>query len=255
MKIVSWNINGIRSGEKKFLEFIKNFSPDILMVQEVRADPDELSLFLKLIPKFQVFFNPSKRPGWSGTAVYYKTSFEFDEISRLSNNEILDSEGRMIFMRIKDIYLFNFYTPNGSTGEERLKFKLKYYDEIFKHMRKLIKMNFKIIIGGDLNVAYQDIDVHEKLLYPVRSSILPEERAWFKKMLGLGFIDTFRIFEKEGGHYSWWHMRDLKRRKNRGIRFDYFLVTKNLKKKVKGAEIKKEVFGSDHCPVVLDIKV
>jgi len=255
MLIISWNINGIRSAEKQFIDFINSYSPDVLMLQEVRANPDDLSFFIKYIPGYEVIFNPSNRPGWSGTAIYYKTSLNPDYVGLKFNNKILESEGRGIILKKSKLIIINFYTPNGESSEERLNFKLKYYDEIRKFSQACIKKNYKVIIGGDLNVAYDNRDVHPELAKIIRSSILPEERAWFKQMLDIGMVDSFRIFNQKEDFYTWWHMADRKRKKNRGYRFDYFLVSHDLEKSVIKADILKDVYGSDHCPVTLEIKL
>ncbi len=255
MKIFSWNVNGLRSTEKEFIKFIKTKKPDILMIQELRAYPDQLSFFLKSIPNYKVLFNPADRPGYSGTAIYYKNSIKFEKVSSVTSDEILNLEGRTIYCRIGDLYIFNFYTPNGTSSEERLKFKLDFYSHILNLIRGLINKNKSVIIGGDLNVAATELDLYAPKKNLNHSGFLESERKWFTDMLKLGFIDTFRMFEKEGGHYTWWHMRDPERKKNHGWRFDYFLVSKKLKNKVKSSRILKNVFGSDHCPIMLDIDI
>ncbi|MDD3648435.1 MAG: exodeoxyribonuclease III [Candidatus Dojkabacteria bacterium] len=253
MKIVSWNVNGLRSTEKPFLEFIAKKNPDILMIQELRAHPDLLNLFLKVVPGYKVLFNPAKRPGYSGTAVYYTDRLNIESITSKLDSQILSSEGRTIELTLNDIKILNFYTPNGTGKEERLAFKLKFYKEITNYIKELLKSGFSIVIGGDLNVAATELDLYAPKENQNRSGFLPKERIWFKEFLQLGFIDTFRLFEKQGGFYTWWHMRDPKRKKNRGWRFDYFLISKNLKYRIKGSKILKNVFGSDHCPIELSL--
>lgn len=255
MKLISWNVNGLRSAEKHFLKFISEESPDILMLQELRAHPDQLQFFLKFIPGYKVEFNPSERRGYSGTALYYKEEIPFDEVTSRTGNRILDSEGRTIVCTLGNLIIINFYTPNGTSSEERLKFKLKFYDAITDYLRELLKKKHSVIVGGDINVAHTELDLYAPKENKNRSGFLPVERDWFSDLLKLGFLDTFRMFEKSGGHYTWWHMRDPKRKKNRGWRFDYFLVSKDLKRKVKDAKILRDVLGSDHCPILLEVNV
>ena len=255
MKLVSWNVNGLRSAEKQFLEFMQDENPDVMMIQELRAHPDQLQFFLKFIPGYGVEFNPSGRPGYGGTALYYKEKTPFDEVTSRTGNKILDSEGRTIICKLGDLIIINFYTPNGTSSEERLKFKLKFYDSISNYLQKLLAKKLFVIVGGDINVAHREIDLYAPKENQNRSGFLQEERDWFSDLLKIGFTDTFRMFEKDGGHYSWWHMRDPKRKMNKGWRFDYFLVSKDLKKKVKRAKILKDVFGSDHCPILLEVEI
>jgi exodeoxyribonuclease-3 len=251
MKIYSWNVNSLRSCENSFLNFLKEYSPDIVGIQELRAHPDQLSFFLKFVDGYKAIFNNSGRPGYAGTALYYKDTLDVKEVTDRVGNEILDSEGRIIKIVVEDISVFNFYTPNGASSEERLKFKLQYYDEMLKLSRDLLNRGEKVIVGGDLNVGHTQKDVYLK--YCNKSGCLPEERKWFDDMLSLGFIDSFRIFEKRGGFYTWWNLIDPKREKNNGWRFDYFLVSDNLKDRVKSAGILKDVYGSDHCPICVEI--
>lgn len=254
MKIVSWNINGLRSAEEHFLRFIDSEQPDLLLLQEIRAHPDQLSFFLKFIPNYKVELNPSGRPGYGGTAVYYKETLFLDNLSNSVGNEFLDSEGRSIFCKLKNIFIFNFYVPNGNRSKERLNYKMNFYKSIKDCATELLKENVPVIIGGDFNVAHTELDLFAPKTSK-NSGFLPEEKKWFSDLLEIGFIDTFRMFEKGGGHYTWWHLRDPKRDKNMGWRYDYFLVSKNLESKVKRSEILKNVFGSDHCPIECEIEV
>ncbi len=251
MKIYSWNVNSLRSYEDKYLQFLKEYQPDIVAIQELRATEDQLSFFLKFVEGYSTLFNDSGRPGYAGTAMYYKSSLDLKEITKCTGNKILDTEGRVIMMKVGDIIIFNFYTPNGSASEERLKFKLQYYEEILKLSKELIAQGENVIVGGDLNVGHTHDDLYLKNCKT--SGFLPEERKWFDDMLDIGFVDSFRMFQKGGGYYTWWHMRDPKREKNNGWRFDYFLISKNLKDRIKGAGICRNVYGSDHCPIWIEV--
>ncbi len=251
MKIYSWNVNSLRSYEDKYLQFLKDYQPDIVGIQELRATEDQLSFFLKFVDGYSTLFNDSGRPGYAGTAMYYKNTLDVKEITNKVGNEILETEGRVIKIKVRDITIFNFYTPNGNSSESRLKFKLQYYDEILKLVKPMIENGEKVIVGGDLNVGHTHDDMYLKDCK--MSGFLPEERRWFDDMLDIGMVDSFRMFQKGSGYYSWWHMRDPKREKNNGWRFDYFLVSKNIEKDIKGAGILKEVYGSDHCPIWVEV--
>lgn len=251
MKIYSWNVNSLRSCENNFLDFLNDYSPDMVGIQELRAHPDQLSFFLKFADGYKSIFNDSGRPGYAGTALYYKDTLDVKEVTDNIGNEILDTEGRVTKIVVGDISIFNFYTPNGSSSEERLKFKLQYYDEVLKLSKELLDKGEKVVVGGDLNVGHTQKDLYLK--YCNKSGCLPEERKWFDDMLNLGFIDSFRMFEQGGGFYTWWNLIDPKREKNHGWRFDYFLISENLKDSVKGAGILKDVYGSDHCPIWVEI--
>lgn len=251
MKIYSWNVNSLRSCENKFLQFVKDYQPDIVGIQELRANPNQLSFFLRYLDGYTSIFNDSGRPGYAGTAVYYKNPLDIKEVSNTIGNEILETEGRIIKIVIGDITYFNFYTPNGSASDDRLKFKLMYYSEILKLVKPMIKNGEKVIVGGDLNVGHTHDDMYLKDCKA--SGFLPEERKWFDDILDIGMVDSFRMFQKGNGYYTWWHMRDPKREKNNGWRFDYFLISDNLKDRVKSAGILKDVYGSDHCPISVEI--
>jgi exodeoxyribonuclease-3 len=249
MKLYSWNVNSLRACEDQFLKFIKKYEPDIIGLQELRAHPDQLSFFLKSIQGYNSFFHDSGRPGYAGTALYYKDSLPVTEVTNDPGDPFLCAEGRVIKIQIKDLNIYNFYTPNGNSSEKRLKYKLKYYSHILALTEQSIERKEKVIIGGDLNVAHTQRDLYLK--NPRSSGFLPEERKWFSNMLKAGLTDSFRKFNKEGGNYTWWHFRDKERKLNNGWRFDYFLVSKNIK--IKGAGILKDVFGSDHCPIWVEI--
>jgi exodeoxyribonuclease III len=255
MKLFSWNVNSLRNAEARFLEFLDNHQPDMVMIQELRAFPDQLNFFLRQIPGYEALFNPCTRPGYSGTALYYKTDLALKEVTPLTGIQILDDEGRTIISKFNNTYIINFYTPNGSSREERLQYKLQFYQQAKIYIAGLLQQGNSVILGGDLNVAPTEIDLYSPAQNKNRSGFLPAERNWFADLEKLGMSDTFRMFEKGPGFYSWWHLRDPKREQNRGWRFDYFLVSDDIKEKVKSATILKDVYGSDHCPIGLEIEL
>ncbi|MEI7578897.1 MAG: exodeoxyribonuclease III [bacterium] len=250
MLVISWNVNSLRNCEKAFLAFLHDYEPDIVMIQELRAHPDQLSFFLQMVPGYQVFFNDSGRPGYSGTAIYYKNSLNVQEISKHTGNEILDTEGRTIKLVLPDYTIYNFYTPNGTGNENRLAFKLEFYQEMLLLLQSEVALGKKVIFGGDLNVAATAIDLYNPSANQAHSGYLAVERKWFADILKLGFVDTFRLYEKRDSFYSWWNLRDPKRENNQGWRFDYLLTSANIPlSNIIDAKIYREVFGSDHCPV------
>ncbi len=253
MKLVSWNVNSLRSAESNFLKFIEKEQPEILMLQEVRAHPDQLSIFLQIIPGYNVQHNYSGRLGYGGTALYYKSGLQPSLLTTVTGQKILDDEGRTILLVANGLAIINFYVPNGNRNEERLQYKLKFYDCAANFIRKLKDKYDSIIVGGDFNVASTELDLFSPKTNKKRSGFLSEEKAWFNSLLDMGLLDSFRLFNTKGGNYTWWHMRDPERKNNKGWRFDYFLVSKILKDKIWKAEILKNVFGSDHCPILLEI--
>lgn len=253
MKIVSWNVNGIRSAEKEVISFLENFQPDILFLQELRAHPNDLNFFLKMVSEYEVKFNPAKRAGYSGTAVYYRKKVNGQVFNQVGS-DILDREGRTMKIKMGNVILFNLYVPNGNASSQRLQYKLEFLKELSTVSKALINKDKFVVIGADMNVARTKKDTYRPETAKRSSGFLPVERELFKELLEVGLIDSFRLFEKEGGHYTWWSFDDKDRMKNHGWRFDYFLVSENLVPKVKHSEIMKDVYGSDHCPIILEIE-
>lgn len=254
MLIASWNINGIRSAEQKLLDFIDGFKPDFLLLQEVRASINDLSLFLRYIPQYRLEFNYSGHPGYGGTALYYKENAPLEKVSCSTGEGILDNEGRSMIVQLGDLNILNFYVPNGSRGGERLSYKIDFYKSIIRYAKDLVDKRCSVVIGGDLNVAHTEKDLYCPAANKNHSGFLPVERELFNEILGIGFLDSFRIFSSDGGCYTWWHMRDPKRERNNGWRFDYFLVSRQLEGRVRRSTILKDVFGSDHCPILLELE-
>lgn len=255
MKLVSWNVNGLRSAEDPFLAFVAEHQPDVLMLQEVRAFPEQLSIFVQAIPGYSVVFHPAEKAGYSGTAIYYKDSAPLEDVRRLKENPTLDAEGRTLVAHIGKTSIINSYSPNGTSGEVRLSFKLNFYEELTRYIQHLRTAGREVILGGDLNVAHTERDLYDPRSNMNHSGFLQAERAWIDNLLQNGFYDSFRLFQEEAGHYSWWHMRDPKRLANRGWRFDYFLVSEGLRDKVTGASILKDIYGSDHAPILLEVEM
>ncbi|MBF0485189.1 MAG: exodeoxyribonuclease III [Candidatus Omnitrophica bacterium] len=252
MKLISWNVNGIRAVHKKgFLDWFKKESPDILCLQETKAEKDQLDESLLNISGYESFWCSAEKKGYSGVALYSKKkplSVEYGFGLRE-----FDTEGRIIMADYEDFVLFNIYFPNGSAGNKRVPFKLSFYDAFLKKALKLKKSGRHVIVCGDVNTAHEEIDLARPKENVKNTGFLPEERAWVTQFVNAGFMDTFRHFYKEGGHYSWWDYKTGARARDIGWRIDYFFVDKDFLPHLKKAFILKDVLGSDHCPVGIEI--
>ncbi len=249
MNIVSWNVNGIRAVIRNgFLGWHQEYKPDILCLQEIKALPEQLEENVVNLPNYHCYWNPAKRKGYSGTATFSK--YEPMEII-LNPLSLCRDEGRIIQTNFKDFILFNIYFPNGQKDDERLKFKLDFYDAFFEYAKDLISRGKKLVVCGDYNTAHKEIDLKNPKSNEKRSGFLPIEREYLDRMLNMGFIDTFRYFHKDEIKYTWWSYRFKAREKNVGWRIDYFMVTKNMVANVKDSKILDDVYGSDHCPIEL----
>lgn len=250
MKILSWNVNGIRAIYKKgFLEWFLKEKSDILCLQEIKVEEDKIPKEIKEIPGYFSYFNSAQKKGYSGTAIYTKAKPKKME-TKIGFKQF-DDEGRFLRLDFKDFILIDFYIPHGGRDKENLNYKLKFYEYLMKYLKKI--KNKPIILAGDFNIAHQEIDLARPRDNKNNIMFTSAERRKIDKILDLGFIDTFRQFYKEGGHYSWWAYFSFARRKNIGWRIDYFFVSKLLERKLKNAFILDKVTGSDHCPVGIEI--
>lgn len=253
MKIISWNVNGIRAAQKKgFLDWLKKESPDIACIQETKAHPDQLDRELLNPPGYQVFWNSAEKKGYSGVATFTKKKPL--QVSTGFKIPHFDSEGRVLMTEYPEFVLFNIYFPNGGRGPERVKYKLEFYDELLKIVQKLKAGGKKVIVSGDYNTAHQPIDLARPEENKTTSGFLPEERAWLDKWIANGQVDIFRKFNQKPEQYTWWDMKTFARKRNVGWRIDYHFVTQNLVDSVKNATVHMETEGSDHCPVGLELK-
>lgn len=253
MKLISWNVNGIRACQKKgFLDFIDNQKPDILCIQETKADKEQLEPILHKPFGLNSFWSSAVKKGYSGVATYSKKRPQ--EVTYGIEISKFDSEGRFVITKFPQFLLYNIYFPNGASSDERHFYKMEFLNEMLVHLKKKLKEGEKIIVVGDYNVAHKAIDIHDPVRLSKTSGFLPEEREWFDKFIDLGFVDTFRYMHPEAkDRYSWWSYRELARSDNRGWRIDYICVSENLKSQIKSADILHNQMGSDHCPVVLEI--
>ena len=254
MKIISWNINGIRACEKKgFLDFLKKEDPDILCVQETKAHLDQLSAHLRNPPSYHVYWSLSEVSGYSGTAVFSKNKAR--AVSYGIGLYKFDREGRFVILDYGDFILFNIYFPNGSKDDIRHQFKQEFLRRLSFYVQKLIQKKKQLVVVGDYNVAYLDIDVYDPIALSSASGFLPEERKWFSSFLSMGFVDVYRHFYPDKKKsYTWWSYKENARKYNRGWRIDHICVTQGLKNRLQSVSILDKETGSDHCPITTVLK-
>ncbi|MCL2677578.1 MAG: exodeoxyribonuclease III [Clostridiales bacterium] len=243
--LVSWNVNGLRAVAKKgFLETIADMSADIFCLQEIKAREEQLPAEIRAVAGYESWFNPAERPGYSGVAVYAKAKPE--AVRKGLGIERFDSEGRLLELDFEKFRLINCYFPNGGSGEARLAYKMDFYEALLRHVRGVEK---PLLLCGDVNTAHKETDLARPRENSGVSGFLPMERAWIDELLAAGFYDTFRLFNNESGHYSWWDYKTGARERNVGWRIDYFFANRAMLEHLRDAWIWPRVVGSDHCPV------
>ncbi len=253
MRIISWNVNGIRAVVKKgaFAELLKQ-KADIIALQETKCTPDQLGKETTSPEGYISFFDSAKeRKGYSGVAIYTKVRPERVDYG-LGQDEY-DTEGRCLTLHYKDFALVNCYFPNGGRDADHFQYKLRYYDEFLKHVQRLEEEYGKVIFCGDMNVAHQPVDLARPKENANSIGFLPIERAWIDRVQEAGFVDTFRALHPEVVKYSWWDQKTGSRDRNVGWRIDYFFVNEELFPSVKKSDILTDFMGSDHAPTILDI--
>lgn len=254
MKLIGWNVNGIRAIEKKgFFDWMQKESPDILCLQETKAHPDQLTEKFIKPSGYYTYWSSAEKKGYSGVAIF--TKIKPNKVTEGLGIPEFDSEGRILMAEYDDFLLFNIYYPNGGQGNKRVPFKMSFYDAFLAKVQKLKKAGKRIIITGDVNTAHTEIDLARPKENAKNTGFLPQEREWVSKFIESGFIDTFRHFNKEAGHYTWWDYYTGARARDVGWRIDYFFISENLLPNLKKAFILKDVMGSDHCPVAIEIKI
>jgi exodeoxyribonuclease-3 len=254
MRIISYNVNGIRAAFKKgFIDWLQTNPADIICLQETKATKDDVDFKQLEALGFEHHWFSAQKKGYSGVAIF--TKIKPDKVHIGVGLPSSDSEGRVIQLDFGDIRLINAYFPSGTSGDERQAFKYVWLDEFHNYLTALRKTNPKIILCGDYNIAHNEIDIHDPKGNKKSSGFLPEERSWMDKFLGSGWIDTFREFHKEPHRYSWWSQRfPTVRLNNKGWRIDYITVTAPLQKQLIDADIYHDVKHSDHCPIYLELK-
>jgi len=257
MRILSWNVNGIRAVEKRnFTNWLVSENPDILCLNETKAEPGQLSPQLLNPPvekPYSVFWACAKRKGYSGVAIYTK---EKPQDVHFFNEPEFDSEGRVLIAEYREFSLIAAYFPNSQDERRRLDYKLAFCDAMLKLCNLLVKKGRHFLLCGDYNIAHTPIDIARPKSNENSAGYLPEERAWMDKFTAAGHVDTFRHFHPgEAGHYTWWSYIGSARERNVGWRLDYHCVDKGLLPKVKSSIIRPEVQGSDHCPVEIELDI
>lgn len=252
MRLISWNVNGIRAATRKgFLDWMQADQADIVCVQEIKAMPEQLGPELTSMDGYHITWNPAKRKGYSGVATFSRVP---PKATRLGIGiERFDIEGRVIETEFEQFTLFNVYFPNGGQGPERVDFKLDFYHELLKLCRKRRREKKKLIICGDFNTAHKEIDLARPKQNVKVSGFMPKERVWIDKYLKSGLRDCFRMINKDPKWYTWWSYRTAARARNIGWRIDYHMISKDLKQNLKDAFILREVEGSDHCPIGIEL--
>ena len=250
MKLISWNVNGLRACvQKGFLDYFKSANADIFCIQETKLQEGQIQL--DDLEGYSQYWNYAEKKGYSGVAMFTKT--QPISVSYGMGIDEYDTEGRLITAEFADFYIITCYTPNSQQELKRLDFRVKWENELRKYIAELEKMK-PVILCGDLNVAHQEIDLKNPKTNRKNAGFTDEEREEMTKLLNQGYIDTFRYLHPDvTGEYSWWSYRFKAREKNAGWRIDYFIVSRRIADRIRAAEIHNEIFGSDHCPVELQI--
>jgi exodeoxyribonuclease III len=252
-RLLCWNVNGVRAIKNKgFFDWLRKESPDVLCLQETKANPDQLEDDFNRPKGHTTYWAYPERKGYGGVAVFTK---EKPQEVRYNFSSAFDVEGRVIIAKYSTFTLFNIYFPNGKSSPERLKYKMEFYDEFLTYIDSLKAAGEKIIVCGDVNTAHKEIDIARPKENSKSSGFLPEERAWMDKFVSHGYVDTFRRFHRESDQYTYWDIKTGARARNVGWRIDYFFISDNLLPALSSAFIQKDVLGSDHCPIGITLKV
>ncbi len=249
LKFVSWNVNGIRATLRKgFLDFFNQVNADFFCLQETKASADQVTIETS---DYEQYWNAAEKKGYSGTAIFSKIKAHHVHYGLEVPKH--DKEGRLITLEFDDFYLVNVYTPNARRELLRLDYRTKEWDIDFLAYLKRLELSKPVVFCGDLNVAHKEIDLANPAGNRKNAGFTDEERSGFDKIVAAGFTDTFREFVKVGGHYTWWSNFARSREKNIGWRIDYFCISRALRPRLKSSRILPEVFGSDHCPILMTI--
>ncbi|SRR5579875_297448 len=254
IRLACWNVNGLRAISRKgFFDWLQAEKPDLVALQETKISGDQLTAALTAPPGYVSYWSHAERRGYSGVAIYTRhkplTVTEGMGVARF------DCEGRVLAADYGDFLLVTVYAPNGKSGEERLAYKLSFYDAFLRYAGKLERQGKKLIICGDFNTAHKPVDLARPKDNENVSGFLPVERAWMDRFVKAGYLDTFREFDCRPHNYTWWHMVTGARQRNVGWRIDYFFASLTLKDKLQDAGISAQVLGSDHCPVTLTLSL
>jgi exodeoxyribonuclease III len=254
IRVFSYNVNGLRAAlNKGLVEWLKQSQPDIVCIQETKAQNDQIDWGIFEALGYHWFHNPAEKKGYSGVATL--TKIKPGKVTYGMNMPKYDVEGRMLQTDFENFSLLNTYIPSGTTGDVRQDFKMEFLADYQKYIDALRKKYPKLVVTGDFNICHKPIDINHPERHQTSSGFLPEERAWFDSFVNSGMVDTFRLFNNKPHQYSWWSYRANSRTKNLGWRIDYFLISENLRELVSGASIHPDAHHSDHCPVELELHV
>lgn len=253
MKIITYNVNGIRAALKKgWLEWLKMAAPDVICIQEIKATPDQVPELLYLEQMgYEHYWYPAQKKGYSGTAIFTRRTPK--QVVYGCGHEDYDFEGRMIRLDFEELSVMSVYFPSGTTGDIRQTFKYRFLDDFQAYSNKLIEEQPKLVVCGDFNICHRAIDIHNPKSNANTSGFLPQEREWMEQYLESGFIDSFRHLNPEPHNYTWWSYRAGSRGKNLGWRIDYNMVSKALESQIVSSSIMSEAVHSDHCPTVVEL--
>ena len=253
MRIITYNVNGIRAAiSKGLIDWIKQTDPDVLCLQEIKASPEQVGVIELEALGYKHYWYPAQKKGYSGVAIFSKQ--EPDKITYGCGIKAYDDEGRIIRADFGDISVMSVYHPSGSSGDERQGFKMTWLNDYVHYINDLKKTRKNLILSGDFNICHKAIDIHNPKSNANTSGFLPEERDWMEQFINSGFIDSFRHFNDQPHQYTWWSYRAGARVKNLGWRIDYHLVSASLAPRLKRSVILPEAKHSDHCPVLLEIE-
>lgn len=254
MRIITYNVNGIRAAMNKGLtDWIRHSQPDVLCIQEIKASPDQVDVKQFEELGYHHYWYPAQKKGYSGVAVFSKV--EPTHVEYGCGIKAYDDEGRVLRLDFgSDLSVMSVYHPSGSSGDDRQIFKMRWLSDFTNYVEELQKTRPNLVLSGDYNICHREIDIHNPKSNANTSGFLPEEREWMEQFINAGFIDTFRHFNKDPHHYSWWSYRAGSRGKNLGWRIDYNMVTRNMESRLRRAVILPDAMHSDHCPVLLEIE-
>ena len=252
MKIITYNLNGIRAAMSKgLIDWISQVSPDVLCVQEIKANPDQVGVFEFEELGYHHYWYPAQKKGYSGVAIFTKQKPKHIEYG--CGIKEYDDEGRILRIDFEEFSVMSVYHPSGSSGDLRQAFKMEWLEAFLNYINQLKATYPNLVICGDFNICHKAIDIHNPKSNPNTSGFLPEEREWMEQFINSGFVDSFRYFNQEPHQYSWWSYRAGSRAKNLGWRIDYNFVTDNLKNRISRSVILPSAIHSDHCPVLLEM--
>lgn len=252
MKIITYNVNGLRSALSKGLaDWIAAEAPDVLCLQETKAQPEQIPSDIFENLGYECHYHSAVKKGYSGVAILSRP--KPDRVIQGMGIERYDAEGRFLRADYGDLSVVSVYHPSGTSGDERQAFKMQWLDDFDRYVRELLATRPNLILCGDYNICHRPIDIHDPIRNATNSGFLPEEREWIGRFIDSGFIDTFRMFHSEPDRYTWWSFRANARANNKGWRIDYIMAAEALRNRLRGADILPDVRHSDHCPAVLEL--